>query len=493
MIIFEQNGINIGGQFYNIVTQKQDIIDRIAQMSNVIDSAQVNQQILYTNNGVFDVAYRRIKTGSDTVQLPNGFTLTRDDFEHEGHGTTLLGYMMRNGIIYTRAKGAGYKQINFGNPVLVRKEDLPGMKVKPTAVPTGQAPVVDSKDPFDFDFTSYLKMDVESSAVVNRTEEELDDFKKSINDYFKKVLGDNAGKIIFSDELDVAVKDAITRAAATPVTVGVTNSSLIELSKYAPEAVGPHEAFHKIMELLLPDDQREAFYKMYRDHERSGRTLDARAIAEGLCDLFVDYTTGVVDAKAAPWYKKVFKWFDVLKFLCATAWNFGPKNTWKMFTLWRNINASEYAKPEYQVTQERIERFDKLFPGGLHYEVKNNTNGHTAKLQYIADSGQLQQMVRSLGYYIMEQKKISDIDPDFTNFKIDDTTPNLLLAQDSNGKSIMDNLCGIGLPEDQLTIKHLAFREIFESREEDVLDKKGKKIATTRVYPNFDAISNKVA
>jgi hypothetical protein len=42
MIIFEQNGVNIGGQFYNIVTQKQDIIDRISKMSNVIDSEQVN-------------------------------------------------------------------------------------------------------------------------------------------------------------------------------------------------------------------------------------------------------------------------------------------------------------------------------------------------------------------------------------------------------------------------------------------------------------------
>ena len=108
---------------------------------------------------------------------------------------------------------------------------------------------------------------------------------------------------------------------------------------------------------------------MYKEHEPNGRISDARTIAEGLCDLFVDYTTGVTDAKNAPWYKKFFRWCDVLKFLCGTAWTFGPRNTWKMFTFWRNINAGKYADKKYQITPERMARFEKLFPGGLHYTV----------------------------------------------------------------------------------------------------------------------------
>ena len=226
-------------------------------MSNVSDVEILNQQLLNTNNGVFEVAYRKVKQSGLSVTLPNGFKFTLDDFEHDGKGSTMLGYMMRNGIVHTRATGTGYKQINFGNPVLVHKDNVPGASIKPTAAPTTQvkSPIEDN-DPFTFDFSKLngkLRMTVDPSATVNRTEEELDDFKKAVNDYMQKVLGENAGTVVFDDRVD----EAMTMAASTSVSVGVTTTSLIEISRYAPDAVAPHESFHKILELLLPDEQRE--------------------------------------------------------------------------------------------------------------------------------------------------------------------------------------------------------------------------------------------
>jgi hypothetical protein len=37
------------------------------------------------------------------VELPNGLTFTREDFTHDGKGTTGLGYMLRNGYLMSYA------------------------------------------------------------------------------------------------------------------------------------------------------------------------------------------------------------------------------------------------------------------------------------------------------------------------------------------------------------------------------------------------------
>ena len=491
MITLLQDGVKIGNDTYNVITQKSEIVARIAAMNNATKVDILNQKLLQTNDGVFDVAYRILKSGSSSVTLPNGFTLTLDDFEHNGTGSTVLGYFMRNGIIATRAKGTGYKQINFGNPVLALKSNDIQSSTQPSALQHPQKTSLGSTDdPFDFDFNG-LAMTVDENDVVQRSAEEYTGFQKYANDWFNKVLGENKGKIVFTDK----EKEYLTRISGTQVAIARATTDFIELTKYSPDEAALHEAFHRIMELLLPDNEREQFYKMYKEHTRYGRKLgegSERAIAEGLTDLYVDYTTKVIDAKSAPWYKKFFKWCNTVNYLAGLTWNMGIKNTRIMLTLWRNVNAGMYANPKYAITKERIARFEKLFPGGLYYTVKNKTNGHTVNLQHIADSGQLSQMVRALGYYIMEQKRISDIDPDVTNFKIDDTTPNLLFAQDKNGKSIIDNLRGIGLPNDKVTAQHLAFREIFESVDENILNSEGKKVGVRTRYPNFDAISDKV-
>ena len=39
----------------------------------------------------------------DKVELPNGLTFTREDFTHDGKGTTGLGYMLRNGYLMSYA------------------------------------------------------------------------------------------------------------------------------------------------------------------------------------------------------------------------------------------------------------------------------------------------------------------------------------------------------------------------------------------------------
>jgi len=99
----------------------------------------------------------------------------------------------------------------------------------------------------------------------------------------------------------------------------------------------------------------------------------------------------------------------------------------------------------------------------------------------------LDDMVKSLSYYIMESKGASTFNPIPSPFVIDAHTPNLLNAEDFNGRTIMENLCGIGKPDSDVTSIDMAFREILEKKE---VVEDGK---TVTVYPKFAVIADKVA
>jgi hypothetical protein len=61
------------------------------------------------------------------MQLTNGLIFDKDDFTHRNEGvdvqdgSTWLGYMMRNGLLGTSAKGIGYKELRISNVRVVPK------------------------------------------------------------------------------------------------------------------------------------------------------------------------------------------------------------------------------------------------------------------------------------------------------------------------------------------------------------------------------------
>jgi hypothetical protein len=59
---------------------------------------------------------------------------------------------------------------------------------------------------------------------------------------------------------------------------------MIRLSKRAKRGTEYHEAFHRILELLIPDKQREKAYKEYR--KKFGQDLSDNDITEKAADEF---------------------------------------------------------------------------------------------------------------------------------------------------------------------------------------------------------------
>ena len=115
LIRINDNGkISIGSVSYDIVSQKQELISAISQMRNVINANLLNENITSSENSVFSSAKQHFKFGNiNSIELPNGIVFTKDDFLHKNpdgsYGTTWLGYMMRNNLLYTTAVGKSYK------------------------------------------------------------------------------------------------------------------------------------------------------------------------------------------------------------------------------------------------------------------------------------------------------------------------------------------------------------------------------------------------
>jgi len=74
---------------------------------------------------VMSTVRQNIIDGAQEIKLPNGFVIKREDITHDNrngsYGSTWLGYLLRNNYLMTTSRGAGYRQVNIDNLVLVKK------------------------------------------------------------------------------------------------------------------------------------------------------------------------------------------------------------------------------------------------------------------------------------------------------------------------------------------------------------------------------------
>lgn len=491
MITINNDGtIVIGNESYNVMTQRNALIQRLAAMNNSTSAETLSDNMTLSADQALQQA-RSVFQANPSLQnitLPNGFVLNREDFVHNNSdgstGSTWLGYLLRNNILVTRATSMSYRQVNIDNLSLVDKNHPIQMETKPSVEDRNNArrrrisKLSATDDPFASS-KGGLSMTVEEEDIdTTRGIEEQESFVQAVRDYFKNVFGTDAD-LIFED----AKKNYIKEASKNQRVIGLCTSEMVKLSRYAPYSAMYHEAFHKILELVLPEETRKEFYDIYRSHTKNGQSLSERQVAEGLADLFVDYMSKKILPKDAKWYNKVFRWFRSAGFAMNMAWKYGIGNTRAMYTVYQNMNAGVYANQE--ISKENADRFKREFNDELYYKV----NG--IDLQHIADSGQLSEMAKALGYYILEAYGISQIDPNIS-LKIDEFTPNII------SKDIMDSLTAEGVPTENLTAVDLAFREILKrGKQIPIIAKhgknKGKTVGYKYEYPNFNAVSKAVS
>ena len=469
---------------YNVADKYGQLVQRLQKMPNMIDVSLVNEQFMYSQFSVFSQMRSTFSNNSSLqkIELPNGLTVTRDDFVKQNsdgsRGTTWLGYLFRNQILATPVTGMSYKQINFSDPKLVLKEEVDSDEklredIQKKQEQTEKQTTVE--DLISKMAASFLNMDVEASELVNRTDEQVSEFKKTAEEYFDTVFG-------FHDDLSI-VSNIQSSNVGSRVAAGVCAAQYVKLATNAPESAIFHEAFHKIIELVLPADQREAFYAMYRD--KYGKDLSDRDVAEGLCDLFVDYMNLKMQHKRAKGFGKIYSWFKKVAFNIGMCIKFGLINSIKFYQLHQDINRGKYANK--QVSKENIDRFNSIFKtksgvSELYYTVEN-TDKKNSKVDFenITNAAELQDLAASVGFMIIKAYGLESIGADPGVIKVNENTPKMILGWLKKIKFTTETLGKI----------HPALEEVFE---EDVREVKIKgETVKQKYYPKFEAIQKFVS
>lgn len=474
-IVLNTNGtIIIGKKTYDIQTQLDELVKVVSKMSNNVNARLLNENLMSSNDVIFSSLRTTFKnTNASSITLPNGYVFTREDFTHQNNdgskGSTWLGYMLRNNILQTRAIGRSYTQLNIDNFGVVDKNQEINTTKQAVVKQVKEEHIQQKKR----NFRSLGNLTFAQSGQKLSTNSHNNEFIQSVYDYFDKVFGSH-------DFVQFVQNKYLEELGNDRYAIGLCCDQMIKLSTYAPRSVAYHEAFHRIMELILPDKVRQEFYDIYR--AKNGKTLSDRKIAEAYADMYMDYMTNKDTIKQAKWYKKPFTWFRQFAFELGITWKLGFKNAYNLRNIVSEVNRGKYANKE--ISESKRKRFNKLFGDNLYYTVKNKNK--SADFKYLANSGDVKEMVNALGYWIAVSMDLDSINA--KQYKIKNSTQFVQnISQD-----IIDELCGNGLAESEIDDVHRAFREVFSS--ENVLIKNKKGIATgyTKVYPKLDILLDKI-
>lgn len=400
----------------------------------------------------------------DKVELPNGLTFTREDFTHDGKGTTGLGYMLRNGYLMSYAAKLEPPTVYVDNVELV--QDHPDESAQQVSKTVAKQDIQQQQKQAEDTFMSLF---YEQDLTEFEGQKEKPSFANAVDEWVRKTTGITPQWVESERLSDVAYKK-------NSAVLAKCTDAVIQMSNSVPYTIGFHEGFHRALELLVEPSIREQMYSAYRKAHPEAAT--ERDIAEGLADLFVNYMLGTKDAssiKKQGWIKRNIK--KVANRL-SILWHY-RNNAKTILTLFNDIKSGKYA--DKQVSKEQQNRFKRLFGEDLHYEI----NGR--KFDHIGSAAEKEHMARALGYIIVKSAKdATDIYDAVHNSSelpikyIPMRVINNLIGEPGSVKPILN---GQYMSMDSVTPAQQAFREVFYAE----LNDKGDV-----VFPNFSAMSKEV-
>lgn len=389
----------------------------------------------------------------DKVELPNGLTFTREDFTHDGKGTTGLGYMLRNGYLMSYASKLEPPTVYVDNVELV--QDNPDESAQQVSKTVAKQDIQQQQKQAEDTFMSLF---YEQDLSEFDGQKEKPSFANAVDEWVRKTTGITPQWVESERLSDVAYKKNSTVLAKC-------TDAVIQMSNSVPYTIGFHEGFHRALELLVEPSIREQMYLAYRKAHPEAAT--ERDVAEGLADLFVDYMLGTKDAntiKKQGWIKRNIK--KVANRL-SILWHY-RNNAKTILTLFNDIKSGKYA--DKQVSKEQQNRFKKLFGEDLHYEI----NGR--KFDNIGSAAEKEHMARALGYIIVKSAKDAT---DIYNAVNDDS----FLPIKYIPMRVINNLIGEG--NENPTFAQRAFREVFYT---EINTNDQRRVN----YPNFMAIAPEI-
>lgn len=484
---YDDNGKHIDGtgESYDL-TSEHDLERLRTDLRSVgvaFEKTMLSQQLNFTNNSVINNVkhYFEDNPSVDTFVAPNGLEFSRDDFfdqdGNERRKSTYAGYLMRHQYTQTSVVGQNYTATYFRGPYLVpnTKQDdhIDNIITEQRKEDSISMPRLNSLKNL-LNRSRGLKLEVQPNKLRDIT----DGDREQMNAYLKRVIGEG------NYEIGKQLNDDIPADMAV---AGKCMSDMVYIGNRVVDGVQYHEAFHRVLELLLRPSERQKIYDWYKSREGNYNMSDTE-IAEGLANLYMDAQNNYDDNEFSN--NKVVALFQKIKAGVQFARDLGSIR----LTLLSAIMSTGWYKTKAgsKIRKENLERFKAKFGDSLHYDVYNQKTGMKHSFENILNNEQLNDCVETIAFYIvekaLEEGRVNAVGDNIDQLTITGTNIKKLIGVDMM-KQLMGEDPEVPVPEAQAK----AFQEIFkQGKEKYITDKNGVAIGKEQYYPNFAVIADRV-
>lgn len=447
------------------------------------EKTMLSQQLNFTNNSVINNVkhYFEDNPSANTFVAPNGLEFSRDDFfdqdGNERRKSTYAGYLMRHQYTQTAVVGQDYTATYFRGPYLVPNTEQ-GNRID--NVITEQQ----KEDSISMPRLNSLKDLLKRSRGLrlqvqpNKLRDITNGDREQMNAYLKRVIGEG------NYEIGKQLNDDIPADMAV---AGKCMDDMVYIGNRVVDGVQYHEAFHRVLELLLRPSERQKIYDWYKNREGDDKMSDTD-VAEGLANLYMDAQNNYDDNEFSN--NKVVALFQKIKAGVQFARDLGSIR----LTILSAVMATGWYKTKAgsKIRKENLERFKAKFGDSLHYDVYNQKTGMKHSFENILNNEQLNDCVETIAFYIvekaLEEGRVNAVGDNIDQLTITGTNIKKLIGLDMM-KQLMGEDPEVPVPEAQAK----AFQEIFkQGKERYITNKDGVAIGKEQYYPNFAVIADRV-
>lgn len=484
---YDDNGKRVEGtgEQYDL-TSEHDLERLRTDLRSVgvaFEKTMLSQQLNFTNNSVINNVkhYFEDNPSANTFVAPNGLEFSRYDFfdqdGNERRKSTYAGYLMRHQYTQTAVVGQDYTATYFRGPYLVPNTEQ-GDRID--NVITEQQ----KEDSISMPRLNSLKDLLKRSRGLrlqvqpNKLRDITNGDREQMNAYLKRVIGEG------NYEIGKQLNDDIPADMAV---AGKCMDDMVYIGNRVVDGVQYHEAFHRVLELLLRPSEREKIYDWYKNREGDDKMSDTD-VAEGLANLYMDAQNNYDDNEFSN--NKVVALFQKIKAGIQFARDLGSIR----LTILSAVMATGWYKTKAgsKIRKENLERFKAKFGDSLHYDVYNQKTGMKHSFENILNNEQLNDCVETIAFYIvekaLEEGRVNAVGDNIDQLTITGTNIKKLIGLDMM-KQLMGEDPEVPVPEAQAK----AFQEIFkQGKERYITNKDGVAIGKEQYYPNFAVIADRV-
>lgn len=486
---YDDNGKHVDGtgESYDL-TSEHDLERLRTDLRSVgvaFEKTMLSQQLNFTNNSVINNVkhYFEDNPSANTFVAPNGLEFSRDDFfdqdGNERRKSTYAGYLMRHQYTQTAVVGQDYTATYFRGPYLVPNTEqgdrIDNVITEQQKEDSISMPRLNSlKNLLKQSRAKGLRLQVQPNKLRDITNGD----REQMNAYLKRVIGEG------NYEIGKQLNDDIPADMAV---AGKCMDDMIYIGNRVVDGVQYHEAFHRVLELLLRPSERQKIYDWYKNREGDDKMSDTD-VAEGLANLYMDAQNNYDDNEFSN--NKVVALFQKIKAGVQFVRDLGSIR----LTLLSAVMATGWYKTKAgsKIRKENLERFKAKFGDSLHYDVYNQKTGMKHSFENILNNEQLNDCVETIAFYIvekaLEEGRVNAVGDNIDQLTITGTNIKKLIGLDMM-KQLMGEDPEVPVPEAQAK----AFQEIFkQGKERYITNKDGVAIGKEQYYPNFAVIADRI-